>query len=213
MRRYLLPFLLAAAPLSAQAANHRPPPEPAAPVRAPVIVPQTATLPESAVPAPVMAVLAPAGGLCGHMLEPAVALKQVARGFGGQGRAFHPGLDLTAPYGSPIRAAADGVVVFAGRYYGYGNMVDIRHADGTITRYAHMSAFATGVRPGFVVRGGEVIGRIGTSGHAHGAHVHFEVRINGRPVNPAPFLAMASCAGVPQPDPVEEAQAPDRPIR
>lgn len=211
MRRHLLPLLLAAAclgtpltgPIDAQAATRRHPPQPAVPVSAPVIVPQTAALP----------VTVPPGGLCGHMVEPAAALRQVGRGFGPQRGGFHPGIDLLAPYGTPIRAAADGVVVFAGRYYGYGNMVDIRHGDGTITRYAHMSAFAKGVRPGFAVREGEVIGRVGTSGHAHGAHVHFEVRINGKPIDPAPFLAMASCVGVPQPDPVEEAQAPDRPIR
>jgi murein DD-endopeptidase MepM/ murein hydrolase activator NlpD len=143
--------------------------------------------------------------LCGHMLDPAVALKQVSRGF----NAWHSGLDLTAPYGSPVRAAADGTVIYAGRYFAYGNIVDIRHENGIVTRYAHLSAFAPGLGPGTRVAGGDAIGRIGTSGLAHGAHVHFEVRINGRPVDPKPWLALAACTAAPSTEPLEEARAPD----
>ena len=113
-----------------------------------------------------------------------------------------------APYGSPIRAAAGGVVIYAGWYFAYGKIVDIRHADGLITRYAHMSEFAPGITPGTPVAAGEVIGQIGMTGRAHGAHVHFEVRIDGHPVDPKPYLALAPCPGV-VPEPLEEARAPD----
>ena len=158
----------------------------------------------SLLPAPARADDAPQN-LCGHMLEPAVSLREISRGFS----SYHSGIDLMAPYGSPIRAAADGTVIYTGRYYAYGNIVDIRHENGIVTRYAHMSAFEPGVGPGTPVKAGDVIGRIGTSGHAHGAHVHFEVRINGRAVNPAPYLALAACTTSPQTEPLEEAMAPD----
>jgi murein DD-endopeptidase MepM/ murein hydrolase activator NlpD len=134
------------------------------------------------------------------MLMPVVKLKQVSRGFGPTpGHGFHTGVDLTAPYGSPVRAAAAGTVVFAGGFYGYGNMLDIRHADGLVTRYAHLSAFAPGVRVGAEVPNGGMIGAIGTSGHAHGPHLHFEVRVDGRAVDPKPYLALADAPAPAQP--------------
>jgi murein DD-endopeptidase MepM/ murein hydrolase activator NlpD len=141
---------------------------------------------------------------CGSMLMPAAQLKQVSRGFS----AHHSGVDLTAPYGSPVRAALAGQVVFAGRYYGYGNMIDLRHADGTITRYGHLSAFAPGLRRGRTVATGEVIGRIGTSGLAHGPHLHFEVRVAGHAIDPKPYLALSACPVQPR-APLEEARVPD----
>ena len=131
---------------------------------------------------------------CSAMLMPAAQLKQVSRGIS----PGHSGLDLTAPYGSPVRAASAGRVVFAGRYFGYGNMVDLQHPGGIITRYAHLSAFGPAIRPGHTVETGEVLGRIGTSGNAHGAHVHFEVRINGRVVDPKPYLGIGRC--IPHPE-------------
>lgn len=138
------------------------------------------------------------------MLMPASALKQVSRGFTG----YHSGIDLMAPYGSPIRAAAAGKVIFAGTYFGYGNMVDIQSDSGIVTRYGHMSAFSPNTRPGNAVSVGETIGLVGTSGQAHGPHVHFEVRIAGRAVDPAPFLALANCPTGSGPA-VEVAQAPE----
>lgn len=141
---------------------------------------------------------------CGEMLMPAVQLKQLSRGLS----RWHAGLDLTAPYGSPVRAAMAGTVIFSGRYYGYGNMIDIRHPDGLITRYGHLSAFARGIRPGVAVATGAPIGRIGTSGQAHGAHLHFEVRDSGRPIDPKPFLALAACPASMRPS-IEEARAPN----
>jgi murein DD-endopeptidase MepM/ murein hydrolase activator NlpD len=125
------------------------------------------------------------------MLMPVVKLKQITRGFGPTpGNGFHSGVDLTAPYGSPVQAAAAGTVVFAGSYYGYGNMLDIRHADGLVTRYAHLSAFAPGLRVGTSVETGCCIGAIGTSGHAHGPHLHFEVRVDSKAVDPKPYLGL-----------------------
>lgn len=150
-----------------------------------------------------------AAGSCSSMLMPVVQLKQVARGFGRTpGGGFHSGQDLTAPYGSPVRAAIGGTVVFAGSYFGYGNMIDIASGTGMVTRYAHLSAFARGLRVGSAVMTGAQIGSIGTSGHAHGSHLHFEVRIHGVAVDPKPFLALAPCVLGPQ-TPVEEARAPD----
>ena len=125
------------------------------------------------------------------MLMPVVKLKQVTRGFGPTpGNGFHTGVDLTAPYGSPVLAAAGGTVAFAGTFYGYGNMIDIRHPDGLVTRYAHLSAFAPGLRVGYAVETGGLIGDIGTSGHAHGPHLHFEVRVDGKAVDPKPYLGL-----------------------
>jgi murein DD-endopeptidase MepM/ murein hydrolase activator NlpD len=126
------------------------------------------------------------------MAMPAVKLKQVTRGFGPiPGNCFHTGVDLTAPYGSPVQAAAQGTVVFAGTFFGYGNMLDIRHPDGLVTRYAHLSSFAPGLRVGACVETGCPIGAIGTSGHAHGPHLHFEVRVDGKAVDPKPYLGLA----------------------
>jgi murein DD-endopeptidase MepM/ murein hydrolase activator NlpD len=99
---------------------------------------------------------------------------------------FHPGLDFRGPYGAPIYAAARGVVSFVGQRSGYGNCVEITHGDGLVTRYAHMSAFRT--HTGATVNAGEQIGAIGSTGRSTGPHLHFEVRINDRPVNPRPFL-------------------------
>ncbi len=114
------------------------------------------------------------------------------------GAAMHSGLDFRAPHGSPIYAAADGKVAYVGLKSGYGKTVEIDHGSGMITRYAHMSRFDAA--PGTRVTAGEIIGRIGSTGRSTGPHLHFEVRINGRAVNPRPFLETA-------PDVLEEARA------
>jgi murein DD-endopeptidase MepM/ murein hydrolase activator NlpD len=103
--------------------------------------------------------------------------------------AFHAGLDFRGPRGTPIYSAAQGVVSFAGIRQGYGNCVEIDHGNGLMTRYAHMSRIRT--RRGQQVAPGDVIGAIGSTGRSTGPHLHFEVRINGRPVNPRPFLEAA----------------------
>ncbi|MBO9498823.1 MAG: M23 family metallopeptidase [Novosphingobium sp.] len=109
--------------------------------------------------------------------------------FTGRG-AMHAGLDFKAGYGAPIHAAARGRVSFVGQRNGYGNVVEIDHGNGLMTRYAHMSAFHAKV--GTQVHAGDVIGAIGSSGRSTGPHLHFEVRINDRAVNPRPFLEAAS---------------------
>lgn len=108
--------------------------------------------------------------------------RAISSGFGDRHGDFHPGLDIRAPIGTPIRASRDGIVVHAGWEGGYGKMVDISHGGGVITRYAHASSL--NVHPGERVSAGEMIGRVGMTGHSTGPHLHYEVRINGRPVNP-----------------------------
>jgi murein DD-endopeptidase MepM/ murein hydrolase activator NlpD len=100
---------------------------------------------------------------------------------------WHKGIDLAAPTGSPIVAAADGVVIFAGPMNGFGRLVLIRHSSTVVTAYGHMSAYRTHV--GEHVKAGELIALVGSAGHSTGPHLHFEVRINGVQVNPRPFLA------------------------
>lgn len=108
--------------------------------------------------------------------------------FNGQA-AFHGGLDFRGPTGAPIFAAAKGVVSFAGVQGGYGNLIEVDHGNGLKTRYAHMSRFRA--RVGQTVEAGDVIGAIGSTGRSTGPHLHFEVRVHGRPVNPRPFLEAA----------------------
>jgi murein DD-endopeptidase MepM/ murein hydrolase activator NlpD len=105
--------------------------------------------------------------------------------FTGSG-AMHAGLDFMGPVGTPIRAAAEGKVVFAGFNGGYGNVIEIRHANGLVTRYAHLSGL--NVRRGQMVERGVQIGRMGSTGRSTGSHLHFEVRLNGQAINPRKFL-------------------------
>lgn len=106
------------------------------------------------------------------------------------GAAFHAGLDFPGPMGSGIYAAAKGTVTFVGQRQGYGNCIEITHGNGLLTRYAHLSGF--GARIGQKVDAGARIGAMGSSGRSTGPHLHFEVRIKDRPVNPRPFLEAAS---------------------
>ena len=107
--------------------------------------------------------------------------------FNGEG-AFHAGIDISAGFGEPIHATADGVVEFADRTNGYGREVIIDHGHGVKTVYGHMSGFA--ITAGDEVRRGQVIGYIGMSGRSTGPHVHYEVRIQNVPVNPHKYLRM-----------------------
>jgi murein DD-endopeptidase MepM/ murein hydrolase activator NlpD len=103
------------------------------------------------------------------------------------GAAMHPGIDLAGAYGTPIYATADGTVLRAGwNNGGYGNMVEIDHGRGITTRYGHMSAVL--VQGGEHVTRGQQVGRMGSTGRSTGNHLHYEVRIDGRPVNPIPFM-------------------------
>jgi len=108
--------------------------------------------------------------------------------FNGRG-AMHAGIDFKGAIGSPIFAAADGQVSFAGQKSGYGNAIEITHGNGMLTRYAHLSRI--GVKVGQQVAAGATIGGLGSTGRSTGPHLHFEVRINDRAVNPRPFLEAA----------------------
>jgi murein DD-endopeptidase MepM/ murein hydrolase activator NlpD len=99
---------------------------------------------------------------------------------------LHTGIDYGADEGTPIRAAADGVVVSAGWYGGYGNATIIDHGGGIATLYGHQSSMS--VVAGQKVTQGQTIGRVGCTGDCTGPHVHFEVRVNGDPVDPTPYL-------------------------
>ncbi len=113
--------------------------------------------------------------------------------------AMHRGLDFKGPTGSDVYATSKGVVSFVGRKAGYGKTVEIRHGNGVITRYAHLSRYHSKV--GDNVSAGDLIGAIGSTGRSTGPHLHFEVRINDRAVNPRFFLETV-------PDVLEEVRRP-----
>ena len=110
----------------------------------------------------------------------------VVSGFGMRWGRMHEGIDIGVGYGTPIHAAASGTVVFSGWMDGYGNFVIIDHGGGMATAYGHQSAIAVG--GGQSVSQGQVIGYVGCTGHCFGPHLHFEVRINGSPVDPLGYL-------------------------
>lgn len=125
-----------------------------------------------------------------------IANSYITSGFGGRadpfggGYVFHKGIDFEANVGDPVLAVADGVVSFAGVRSGYGNVIEIDHGNGYVTRYAHNSRLERTV--GDLVRGGQEIAKAGSTGRSTGAHVHLEVWQDGRVINPRQFLASAS---------------------
>jgi murein DD-endopeptidase MepM/ murein hydrolase activator NlpD len=102
---------------------------------------------------------------------------------------MHTGVDFGAPTGTPIRAAGAGIVDLAGRHGAYGNTIVLKHGPKYKTLYAHMSRLAAGVRSGVHVNQGQVIGYVGTTGRSTGPHLHYEVRVDNRPVNPTAIRA------------------------
>jgi murein DD-endopeptidase MepM/ murein hydrolase activator NlpD len=112
--------------------------------------------------------------------------------FSGEG-AVHSGVDLQAPMGTPVRVAADGIVVHADWEGGYGRLIIVDHGNGVQTYYGHLSRFD--VVPGQEVRRGDVIARSGASGRVTSPHLHYEVRMGGTPVNPYPYLARSGLVG------------------
>lgn len=102
---------------------------------------------------------------------------------------FHPGIDIAVPAGTPVRAMAAGIVIFAGHDGGFGRLVKISDGHGEVTMYAHLSARF--VHVGEVIRKHQLLGRVGDTGYSTGPHLHFEVMLHGMPINPARFLRLA----------------------
>ena len=124
------------------------------------------------------------GGGFGHRSDP----------FSGEG-AMHSGVDITAPVGTAVRVTADGVIVHASWYAGYGRCVIVDHGNGYQTLYGHLSKI--NVVEGQETRQGEIVGLVGTSGRSTGSHLHYEVRMHSTPVNPYRFLARAATITAP----------------
>jgi murein DD-endopeptidase MepM/ murein hydrolase activator NlpD len=121
----------------------------------------------------------------GLLMRTPVNGSKISSRFGRRSNTVHEGIDFRVPRGTPVMAAGSGEVTFAGRSRGYGNLLVIVHGNGYSTAYAHLSRMAEGLRKGTVVRQGEVIAYSGATGNATGPHLHYEVRVNGRAVNPA----------------------------
>jgi len=116
-------------------------------------------------------------------------------------RRFHPilkrwkahlGIDYAARRGTPIVAASNGKIIYAARMGAYGNLIKIRHKDGYETRYAHMKSFRRGMKRGKRIKKGQTIGYVGTTGRSTGPHLHFELRKNGRAINPAKRIQLTT---------------------
>ena len=122
-----------------------------------------------------------------NFTNPLVGGGIVTSRFGIRARDNHKGLDLAAKSGTPIHVAEDGIVTYAGEYYGYGNLVKVQHAAGYETYYGHCSGFNCNV--GDSVSQGDVIAYVGSTGISTGPHVHFEVRVDGVAYNPEAFLS------------------------
>lgn len=159
---------------------HEPPPP--APNEAPLAIPASRKSP---------ATIARAGR---KPLDPAAhgtalawpTLGVLISGFGERDRDQHEGIDLASPEGTPVRAAEQGTVLFAGEQRGYGNLVLLEHSGGLVTVYAHNAKNL--VKKGERVTRGEQIARVGHTGNATGPHLHFEVRVGVRPRDPLGFL-------------------------
>jgi len=136
-------------------------------------------------------------------LRTPVTFRRISSIFGGRRHPVlgvwrrHKGTDYAAAMGTPVRSVGDGIVVFAGRKSGYGNVIDIRHRNGFVSRYGHLRSFSKGTRRGAHVAIGRTIGAVGMSGLATGPHLHFEVLVNG--VQRDPRIALRMRGGEPIP--------------
>ncbi|MEZ5737701.1 MAG: M23 family metallopeptidase [Novosphingobium sp.] len=123
---------------------------------------------------------------------PSVKLPRLSSGFGYRSdplagtQRMHAGIDIPGPPGTPVHASGGGVISFAGRAEGYGNMIEIDHGGGLRTRYAHLSQIL--VRPGMPIGPQQTIALMGSTGRSTGSHLHFEVRTNGRARDPLAYL-------------------------
>jgi murein DD-endopeptidase MepM/ murein hydrolase activator NlpD len=106
---------------------------------------------------------------------------------------MHPGIDFLAPSGDAVRATAGGTVITADNAGGYGNMVEIDHGNGVTTRYGHLSAIL--VKVGQIVAKDALIGRIGSTGRSTGPHLHYEVRLDGKAIDPMRYIRAGSELG------------------
>jgi len=137
--------------------------------------------------------------LAANFLRAPVSFRRIASGFGGRRHPIlgtwraHRGLDYSAPSGTPVRTIGDGTVTFAGRRGGYGNLVEVRHPNGFVTRYAHLRGFGPAIRSGARVTIGQTIGYVGSTGLSTGPHLHFEVIVGG--THRDPRTALQSVAG------------------
>lgn len=141
------------------------------------------------IPSPAPTPASPTRRVPGGQQEPPLAwpLEGVLYGrYGVRAGRRHDGIDIAAPEGTPVLAAADGTVIYAGEQSGYGSIVIVRHADGLVTLYAHNSRLL--VEDGDRVRRGQPVARVGQTGRTTGPHLHFEVRQGTRPKNPLLFL-------------------------
>ena len=136
-------------------------------------------------------------------LRAPLSFRRVSSGYGTR---FHPilqiwrkhaGIDYAADAGTPVRAIGDGTVTFAGKRGGYGNLVEIRHRNGFISRYGHLRGFATGIHAGKPVTIGQTIAYVGQTGLATGPHLHFELLVNGAQRDPRSALAHSESAEIP----------------
>ncbi|MEO7692156.1 MAG: M23 family metallopeptidase [Sphingomonas sp.] len=134
-------------------------------------------------------------------------LPRLSSGFGWRldpirgARALHTGIDIPGPLGSPILAAGGGVVHFAGGARGYGNLIEVDHGGGLVTRYAHLSRFL--VSSGARVERGQMIAMMGSTGRSTGSHLHFEVRLNGQATGPLGWLTREPAPMRVSPQPIE----------
>ena len=122
----------------------------------------------------------------------------VSRQIGRRWQAAHPGIDYAAPIGTPVHATADGTVEFLGVQGGYGNLVVLKHRGTLSTYYAHLNGFAEGVAPGTRVRQGELLGYVGRTGWTTGPHLHYELRVDDKPVNPEEHVPVAEALADPE---------------
>lgn len=101
---------------------------------------------------------------------------------------LHEGVDIAAPAGKPVVAVADGVITKAGKSPSYGRYVEVRHGEDLVSFYAHLGRIDAGAKAGVAVKAGTMLGKVGSSGTSTGPHLHFEMRQNDRPLNPASFI-------------------------